>query len=66
MGVASKLLERIIIDAREEGFDILEAYPDKSFNELYQEFMGPQQLYHNFGFEALYKIDEKIVVRKLL
>lgn len=66
IGVASKLLERIIIDAREEGFDILEAYPDKSFNELYQEFMGPQQLYHNFGFDALYEIDEKIVVRKLL
>lgn len=65
-GVASKLLERIIIDAREEGFDFLEAYPDKSYNELYQEFMGPKQLYHNFGFEVAYEIKDKVVMSKEL
>ena len=65
-GVASYLLEHVCKDAVEDGFDYIEAYPNKDFIDIYYDHMGPVNLYIKFGFEEFYKTEQKIVMRKRL
>jgi ribosomal protein S18 acetylase RimI-like enzyme len=51
-GIATRLLERACRDAAEEGFDAIEAYPNKSFVNEFKNFMGPLALYTKLGFAA--------------
>ena len=52
--------------AVEDGFDYVEAYPNKDFIDIYYDHMGPANLYIKFGFEGFYKVEQKIVMRKRL
>lgn len=66
-GVAARLLERVCEDAKRDGFDFVEGYPNKSFISMELDFMGPVGLYEKQGFRPLYEVDgseRKIVMRK--
>lgn len=74
-GIAGLLLQRVCEDAQSEGFDYVEAYPNKEFLNTELDFMGPVNLYEKMGFTALYEINTseqndpsgaKIVMRKKL
>ena len=64
-GIATKLLERVCRDALQDGFDVVEAYPDKAFvNDM--DFTGPLDMYEKCGFTVYMEINNKLVVRKRL
>ncbi|HBE06521.1 MAG TPA: GNAT family N-acetyltransferase [Firmicutes bacterium] len=67
-GIATRLLERVCEDAAEEGFDFVEAYPNKEFVNEFRDFMGPLGLYQQFGFSVHEECEGKYkncyVVRK--
>lgn len=74
-GVASALLKHICEDAKKDGFDFVEAYPNKSFIDTELDFMGPVGMFEKLGFERLYEVNtsdnndlncQKFVVRKKL
>ena len=65
-GIAGLLLERVCEDARKDGFDYVEAYPNKEFINTEVDFMGPLRMYTKIGFELSYETEEKFVVRKVL
>ena len=71
-GVAEILLRKVCEDAEKDGFEFVEAYPNKEFINTELDFMGPVGLYEKLGFNALYEIDSaghespKIVMRKKL
>jgi GNAT superfamily N-acetyltransferase len=66
MGVATRILERVCLDAAEEGFDYAEAYVNKEFTDTIHEFRGPLALYEKCGFDICAVRDGKAVVRKAL
>ena len=69
-GVAEMLLRQVCEDAEKDGFDFVEAYPNKEFINTELDFMGPVGLYEKLGFAALYEIGStehnapKLVMRK--
>lgn len=65
-GIASYLLERVCIDAIEDGFDYIEAYPNREFIDAYYDHMGPIDLYKKFDFEVFDETIEKSIMRKKL
>ena len=64
-GIASKLLERVVQDAGEEGFDFVEAYPKSNMKET-DNFEGPLKMYKKNGFEEYEELENIVVVRKRL
>lgn len=74
-GVATALLRQVCADAEKDGFDFVEAYPNKDFINTEHDFMGPASIYEKLGFVPLYEVDagqqngqlgQKLVVRKAL
>ena len=65
-GVATRLLERVCEDATEDGFDFVEAYPNKRFIDIFSDFMGPLELYRKCGFTAHEETEHKYIMRKQL
>lgn len=65
-GIATQLLERVCKDAADDGYDIVEAYPNKKFVDVFQDFMGPIDLYKKCGFVVYDETEQKIVMRKQL
>lgn len=65
-GVATQLLERVIKDASDDGFDYVEAYIDKVVSDAGCDFRGPLKLYEKCGFSIYAEKDGKAVVRKAL
>ena len=63
-GIATKLLERVVQDAAEEGFGFVEAYPKKQFVSTESDFMGPLEMYMKAGFEVYEELEDMVVVRK--
>ena len=64
-GIAKKLLDRIIKDAKEKGYSIIEAYPKKNAKSEYGRWNGPFSMYENAGFSE-HKIGKNKVARKYL
>ena len=64
-GIAQKLLNRIIKDAKEKGYPIIEAYPKKKAKSEYGSWNGPYEMYMKNGFEE-FKIGKNKVVRRVL
>ena len=64
-GIASRLLERVVQDAGEDGFDFVEAYPKSNMKET-DNFEGPMRMYEKAGFEVVEELEEIVVVRKRL
>ena len=65
-GVATELLERVISDARSQGFTTVEGYVNKKHAGKYWDHTGPARLYENFGFTEAVKQGEQSVMRKEL
>ena len=65
-GIATKLLENILIDAKAEGFTHVEAYPNKEFSSIAADFMGPASMYEKHGFIQSGDIGKKWIMRKTL
>jgi ribosomal protein S18 acetylase RimI-like enzyme len=63
-GIAQLLLERVCKDAREDGFDFVEAYPNKEFIDEAEDYMGPILLYERAGFTVYYETEQKVVMRR--
>ena len=65
MGVATKLLKRVLSDAKAEGFDYVEAYP-RLDTKSYSNFQGYLRMYEKVGLKKCYKTSDKIIMRKAL
>lgn len=64
--VASRLLERVCQDAAREGFDSVEAYPNRTFVSAAADFAGPMELYRRNGFVPCGEFGDRLIVRKAL
>jgi len=64
--IATALLERVIQDARKEGYDYIESYPNKSKCDLYYDFVGPIGLYKKFAFTLFGETEKRLIFRKRL
>lgn len=65
-GIATMLLRRVCKDAEEDGFDFIEAYPNKEFISTEDDFMGTVSMYEKIGFALCYEAGNKLVMRKKL
>jgi len=65
-GIAKQLLERVCHDAAGDGFDFIEAYPNKEFTSDIVDFRGPVELYRKCGFLVYCEAERKVVMRKRL
>ncbi len=65
-GIASQLLERICQDAAMDGFDFVEAYPDKDITDKSEDFVGYADMYKKAGFTVYHETNKKLVMRKPL
>ena len=61
-GVATRLLERVIKDATNDGFDLIETYPKTGFVSISRDFMGPAAMYKKFGFTVYLELDNGISI----
>ncbi len=64
-GIARRLLNRLIEDAKEKGYKIIEAYPKKRSKSEYGIWNGPYEMYIESKFVD-YKIGKMNVVRKYI
>jgi GNAT superfamily N-acetyltransferase len=65
-GISVQLLERVCQDAVDDGFDVVEAYPNKQFVNVFADFYGPLEIYKKCGFVIHDEWGGKFVVRKSL
>lgn len=65
-GIAKAMLAHVCSDAKAEGFDFVEAYPNKTFVNTEDDFMGPVSMYEELGFSVCYETENKKVMRKKL
>lgn len=65
-GIATQLLERVCKDAADDGFDYVEAYPNKKFIDIFSDFMGPLEIYKKSGFTIHEELENTYVMRKQL
>ncbi len=65
-GITKRLLEYVCKDATKDGFDFVEAYPNKDYINEARDFMGPKGLYDSFGFDVCSVAKNKLVMRKKL
>lgn len=64
--IATALLERVIQDACQDGYDFIESYPNKTASDMYYNFVGPMELYKKFGFKQYGETENRLVLRKKL
>ncbi len=62
-GIASLVMERILQDAKEEGYQYVEGYPFADRERKYQ-YRGPVRLYEKYGFEMCRTGERVCVMRK--
>lgn len=65
-GIALRLLARVCQDAAEDGFDFVEAYPDKEVTAKSEDFVGYADMYEKNGFTVYCETKKKLVMRKQL
>lgn len=63
-GIAQMLLENVCRDAWQDGFNIVEAYPKKTFKNEADDFMGPADLFKKNGLSLYYETNNRFVMRK--
>lgn len=62
-GIASKLLERVCLDAKREGYEFAEAYPRLADSDE-PAFTGPLHMYEKAGFKEYARNASAIIMRK--
>ncbi len=65
-GIATRLLEYIIDDAKGSGYECVEAYPLKGEHNSFEHYHGPLVLYKKLGFETVGETERMYIARKLL
>ncbi len=65
MGISHRIVERVCEDAKNDGFDYVEAYPFLDRNFEYQ-YHGPVHLYESHGFERLADKSDFCIMSKRL
>lgn len=65
-GVAKALLQRVCEDAKAEGYDWVEVYPQLTDAYSPLDFNGPIQMYRNAGFQETKRHGTTAVMRKKL
>ncbi len=65
-GVSTALLERVIADAKAEGFEAVEGYVHIRKGRYDMDFKGPARLYDKLGFVPVAEQDGVVVMRKTL
>jgi GNAT superfamily N-acetyltransferase len=65
-GVATKLLERVCLDAKFEGYSYIEAYPNKGGKNCFDHFHGPYKLFEKEGFNFYKEFEYGTIVRKYI
>lgn len=63
-GVATALLERVIADAKAEGFDAVEVYPEKTEMDIYYSYSGHKTMCEKLGFTCCGETEFRLVLRK--
>ena len=64
--IATALLERVIEDARRDGYEYIEAYPVKGSESVQDNFYGYRAFYEKNGFEVFGEAEKNLVMRKRL
>lgn len=65
-GITKLLLERVCQDAADDGFDFIEAYPQKEYINEAIDYMGPVGLFNKYGFTIHGETEDKFIMRKPL
>jgi GNAT superfamily N-acetyltransferase len=65
-GIARMIIERIIADYTEKGFDYIEAYPAKGEQSAEGAYGGPLKLYYDNGFKLEKEHDKYFILKKKL
>ena len=65
-GIARAILERILQDYSEKGYDYIESYPRKEESASASSFKGPMSLYERYDFKLHKEYDSYYVMRKKL
>ena len=65
-GIATMLLKRVCVDAIQDGFDFVEAYPYKDSNWQSSNFGGHFDMYRKNGFHVLLENEQGLVMRKAI
>jgi len=65
-GIAKQMLQYACQDAADNGYDYVEVYPEKEVVNILYDFMGPVEMYKNFGFVIHGETEHKLVMRKQL
>lgn len=65
-GVASALLEHAVAQARKEGYQFLEAYPDTGHKDCYMNYHGFKLMFEKHGFETFKELSKCAIMRKSL
>ena len=65
-GISKLLLERVCQDAAQDGFDFVEAYPQKEFLSEFRDYMGPAELFKQSGFSICAETEDRFIMRKKL
>ena len=65
-GIAKALLQRVCEDAKAQGFEWMEVYPQVADAYSTLDFNGPAKMYQNAGFEEVKRWGKTIVMRKKL
>ncbi len=65
-GVAKALLQRVCEDAKTEGFELVEVYPQLTGAYSSLDFCGPVAMYRNAGFEETHRHGKTVVMSKKL
>jgi GNAT superfamily N-acetyltransferase len=63
-GVATTLLQRVVDDAKNEGYIAVEGYPRTRAERYEWDFTGPVRLYEKVGFTAIKNQDGKMIMRR--
>ncbi len=65
-GVATALLNKVVTDAKAEGYVAVEGFPQVHEERFEWDYTGPVRLYEKAGFTAITKQDGKVIMRKEL
>lgn len=65
-GITKLLLERVCQDAAQDGFDYVEAYPEKEFISDAKNFMGATVLFEKSGFIKIGETNDKFIMKRQL
>lgn len=65
-GIATALLERVLEDAKADGYTVIEGYPKLNEKGDAFNYTGPVRLYEKLGFAEVQRFEDRALMRKAL